>query len=102
MTDIHELLDTDYGDFGRMLSSIGGWTIGCMNHLENAAAVERAKAEGLVGVRIHKAPIDPAGWECFELTDAGIDKVRELRGDKAAADATRARQWYRDNAAKYA
>lgn len=79
----------------------GGWTIGCQNHVENEAAVERAKAAGLVGTRIHRAPIDPRGWPCFELTDAGVDEVRKLKGNEAATEAARVRQWYRDNAAKY-
>lgn len=91
----------DFSDYGLMLECIGGWTIGCQNHMENKAAVERAIAEGLVGERIHKAPIDPKGWPCFELTDAGIEKVRELRGEKAAVGAEATRQWYRDNSAKY-
>ena len=93
---------SEFADFGRMLESIGGWTIGCENHVANKANVDRAIAEGLVGERIHKAPIDVKGWPCFELTDAGIDKVRELRGAVSARRAMDTRQWYRDNAAKYA
>lgn len=99
--ELRELLEPDFADFGVLLSSIGGWTVGCENHLDNMNGVERAKALGLVGVRIHKALIDSKGWECFELTDAGIEKVRELRGDAVASTAIRQRQWYRDNAAKY-
>jgi hypothetical protein len=93
--------DADYSDYGKMLRVIGGWTIGCINHEENMVAVERAKSEGLVTVRIHRAPITPKGWECFELTDEGIEKVRELCGDKEAEGAIKMRQWYRDNAKKF-
>lgn len=98
---LKEILDQDFSDYGRMLQSIGGWTIGCENHLDNLNAVERAKAEGLVGERIHRCPLSPKGWPCFELTDAGLDKVRELRGPVAARKAADMRQWYRDNAAKF-
>lgn len=99
---MRESWELDYSDFGLMLESIGGWTIGCRNHADNKAAVERAVAEGLVGERVHRAPIDPKGWPCFELTDAGIEMVRELRGQDSAKAAQKMRQWYRDNAASYA
>lgn len=99
---MREAWEPDFSNFGLMLECIGGWTIGCQNHEENKDAVQRAIDQSLVGERIHRAPIDPAGWPCFELTDAGIDKLRELRGDGAAIAAQRRRQWYRDNAAKYA
>lgn len=99
---VDDLLNQDFSDFGRLLQSIGGWTIGCINHIENTSAVDRAKAEGLIQTRIHRAPIDPRGWECFELTDAGIEKVRALKGDEAAIAAKNMRQSYRNNAAKYA
>ena len=98
---MREAWEPDYSDFGDMLRSIGGWTITCENHQENKAAVDRAIAEGLVGERIHRCPIDPKGWPCFELTDAGIEKVRELKGDAAAAGAEKQRQWYRENTQKY-
>lgn len=92
---------SEFSDYGRMLESIGGWTVGCENHVANKANVDRAISEGLVGERIHRAPISPEGWPCFELTDSGVGKVRALRGEKAAAYVTTTRQWYRDNAAKY-
>ena len=98
---MREAWEPDYSDFVDMLVSIGGWTVGCENEVENATAVARARSEGLITTRIHKAPIDPKGWECWELTDAGIEFVRQARGDKQAGIASRLRQWYRDNAAKY-
>lgn len=99
---MREYWELDFSNYGLMLECIGGWTIGCENHTDNRAAVDRAIAGGLVGERIHRCPIDPEGWPSFELTDAGIEKVRELRGERGAMAAQKMRQWYRDNAAKYA
>lgn len=98
---MREAWEPDFSAFGAVLAAIGGWTVGCEYHVENAAAVDTAKSAGLVGTRIHKCPIDPEGWECFELTDAGIKRFRELCGEDAADGAAKRRQWYRDNAAHY-
>ncbi len=99
---MREAWEPDYSNFGLMLESIGGWTVDCEYHHENLAAVDRAISEGLVGTRIHYAPIDHSGdWKCFELTDAGIEKVLELQGERAAECASTMRQRYRDNVVKY-
>lgn len=88
-------------DFGDVLWHIGGWTVGCGYHEEHATSVARALELGYVGYRTHKAPINPEGWQCFELTDAGVEVLRQLKGEEAVTHALKMRQWYRDNAAKY-
>lgn len=88
-------------DLGGMLQSIGGWMVGCPAHNEAIQAVNYAKDHGYITTRIHYAPVIPEGREAFEVTDLGIEKLRQWWGPKVAEDAAKQRQWYRDNAAKY-
>ena len=97
--DLASLLSEDYSDEGRMLASVGGWAVGCENHLEQRALVERCEAAGFIGRRRHVVPVagDP-GWEAFELTDAGLERLRALCGEVVYRHAANSRDWYRRRA----
>jgi hypothetical protein len=84
-------------DLGWMLRSIGGWHIGCQLHDEHASAVLLAEQKGWIGRRMHYAPASDEGVAAFEITDKGIEQLREWGRDADGAQATR--QWYRDNTA---
>ena len=85
---------------GKVLSEVGGWHVGCQNDVESADLVCIARARGYVTERMHYAPAIPEGVAAYELTDAGIEAVRELCGEENAMYAERVRSWYRENATK--
>lgn len=87
----------DGRDASGMLTRIGSWWVDCDYHREHAAAVEWAEEQGYVTRRTHYSPATPKGQEAFELTDLGLDRVGEWWGPAAQHNATRSRQWYRDN-----
>lgn len=82
-------------DLISMLTSIGGWHVNCENHRQAIEAVAYADQHGYLTRRIHYAPMIPEGVEAFELTDKGIEALRNW-DDKAANFAVKQRQWYRD------
>jgi hypothetical protein len=83
-------------DVNFMLTQIGGWHIGCYNDQEARQAVEYAKERRWIGERIHYADAFPEGSLAYELTDAGLERVRAVYGDKGHAAAQKQRQWYRN------
>lgn len=84
-----------------LLRSIGGWRVGCENHLEKAALVQLAINVGYVGTRLHYAPQHPdEGDLAFEVTDSGIEKVREMAVEYVAEEISNMRKWYRDNTSR--
>lgn len=84
-----------------VLSSIGGWHVGCQNEVENIDAVSYAKDHGFVTIRIHYAPAIPDGSIAYELTDAGFDELAKMSDLETVERALRARRWYRNNARKH-
>lgn len=85
-------------DVNFMLTEIGGWHVDCYNDREARKAVEYAKEQGWVGRRTHYAEAFPEGSPAYELTDAGLDRVRKVYGETGYAAAHKQRQWYRDRA----
>lgn len=86
---------------GELLQHVGAWRVGSECHVEVDALVTRAERDGYVGRRLHYAPAHPTeGDPAFEITDAGLAKLKELAGDEAAAEALRIRTWYRERTSR--
>lgn len=86
-------------NFGSLLSEMGGWHVGCENEHRYAGAVDHALAAGYLSYRQHWIPLDSTVVQAYELTDAGLAKVRELCGKRIATSAEKRRTWYREKAA---
>lgn len=84
-------------DVNGMLIEVGGWHVGSIIALENAAAIRYAIGRGWVQERKHYFP-DGTTTPAYELTDAGLERLGKSYGPKARANAERGRQWYRDRA----
>lgn len=87
-------------DLGGMLVEITGWQLGCPNAARMSREIIGAINSGLVGFRIHYAKAFPSGVEFYEISDKGLQYVREHCGDEAALWAADSRDFYRRNAAK--
>ena len=72
---------TQVGDLDGILSRVGTWRVNGYTALNNAATVASAVAIGYVTQRAGR----------YELTDAGIDRLRSVEGDAAAERAARLR-----------
>lgn len=83
-------------DLAGMLCDIGGWWVDCQNEHQAQEAVNHARHCGYIIQRTHYSPSNPKGDPAWEVTDAGIEVLRKWWGDKAAANALKMRQWYRD------
>lgn len=83
-----------------VLSSIGGWHVGCLNHQDHQREVEACEKNGWATRRIHYAPAIPEGAAAFEITDKGLDMLRCWYGEQSACRAETTRQWYRINTSK--
>jgi hypothetical protein len=88
-------------DVNFMLTQIGGWAVGCYNDQEAHQAVACAIDRGWVGNRTHYCP-DGVVWPAYELTDAGLEKVKALYGQSAYDAQCKKRQWYRYRVPKVA
>ena len=82
-------------DVNHLLRWIGGWHVRSQAATDANAAIAYAVARGWITVRLHYSPAIPEGQLAYEVTDAGIRRVRLELGE-AHAEATEAmRQWYR-------
>lgn len=84
-------------DIVYMLRVIGGWHVGCYKEIEASEAVSYAKARGWIHERTHYAPAIPDGTQAYELTDAGLEQLRQW-DERMAGGADQMRNWYRANA----
>lgn len=82
-------------DLNFMLTEIGGWAVDCYNDREARQAVEYAIDQKWVGRRTHYTPGGET-WPAYELTDSGLERVKQLFGDKHYEEQLKKRQWYRD------
>lgn len=87
--------------FGWVLSHIGGWHVGSEIDRDNAPRVREALALGYVTERMHYAPMIPEGVPAYELTDDGLEQVRERCGELAYQSAVEQRTWYRESAQRH-
>jgi len=89
-------------DLGGLLAQIGTWPPGAEQVAEHFTAVQYALDEGLIVVRKHYDAAHPDGANAFEVTDAGLDKLKELHGDEMAQEASRIREFHRNESTQEA
>jgi hypothetical protein len=98
MKPLEEWVGSD--ELGFVLSVVGNWEVGCSNHQQAADAVAYAEDRGYISRRFHSDAARPSGVQAFELTNAGLDELRRLRGDAYAEKALAMREWYRTHAGR--
>lgn len=88
-------LEKDPIDLASVLASVDGAPVGGYAHNKALSTVAYADKHGWVARRMQDMPVPPVQVETLEITDAGLTKLREMRGDNAANEARSQRDWYR-------
>jgi hypothetical protein len=88
-------LEQDPADLAAVLSSIDGVRVGGYLHTKLLSTVAFADKHGWVARRMQALPVPPVEIETLEITDAGLEKLRAIRGDAYATEARAQRDWYR-------
>jgi hypothetical protein len=88
-------LEQDPADLAAVLASVDGAPVGGYMHNKMLSTVAYADKHGWIARRMQPVPVPPVQIETLELTDAGLARLRELRGDAAANETQAQRDWYR-------
>lgn len=88
-------LEKDPADLASVLASIDGVAVGGYAHHKSLSTVAYADKHGWIARRMQALPVPPVEMEMLEITDAGLTKLRDMRGDVAEREARAQRDWYR-------